>query len=499
MKSGKYPFRILVLLILSVFNLNSSAQTKTYLLESIPTGADVLNNKSEVIGQTPFDLKNFPKKSDTIAIAKENYDTAWIAFPANAYNRQFPQKISYCEPCRVEMSTAPDKKDQSGILVLRKRRLDQDAEEFKVFNAFIDSFQFLISDTTTVGKLEGNKKKWGDKRIKELADPNYISRFPATTGFYYSYIQATPFDEGNKNYNRFRIKAKFKNLYFDFDIVDKYRVSGFNSIDAEWEIYSKYDSIKPIAIIPIHVALYRAPNKTNKFITSLIHDAEKQLLAIDTLYDFMAKQDAKILGMSKGEAVILQPPPHKTFSTLKEINRYASPNVITVEGEKGFGSGFFISGNGYLVTNNHVVEKEKKIKVRIRKDYKLDAEVVKTNFEYDLALLKVKYDSVPGLWLADSDSVDSGDPVVAIGTPLDLTLSSTLTKGIISGAREFSGIKMLQTDVSINSGNSGGPLINEKGEVIGMSTLKVKANGVEGIGFCIPSNDIIRMLNIEYK
>ena len=115
MKSGKYPFRILVLLILSVVNLNSSAQTKTYLLESIPTGADVLNNKSEVIGQTPFDLKNFPKKSDTIAIAKENYDTAWIAFPANAYNRQFPQKISYCEPCRVEMSTAPDKKDQSGI------------------------------------------------------------------------------------------------------------------------------------------------------------------------------------------------------------------------------------------------------------------------------------------------------------------------------------------------------------------------------------------------
>ena len=113
--------------------------------------------------------------------------------------------------------------------------------------------------------------------------------------------------------------------------------------------------------------------------------------------------------------------------------------------------------------------------------------------------MKVNYDSVPGLWLADSDSIDAGDPVVAIGTPLDKILSSTLTKGIISGTREFGGIRMIQTDVSINSGNSGGPLINNKGEVIGMSTLKVKANGVEGIGFCIPSNDIKRMLNIEYK
>jgi len=499
MKSGKTKCRIIIFFIFSISYFNVQGQTKTYLLETIPTGADVLNNKDEVIGQTPFDLKNYPKKSDTIAIAKENYDTAWIAFPANSYNRQFPQKVVYCEPCRVEMSTSPDKKDQSGVLVLRKRRMDQDAEDFNIFSAFVDSFKFQIDDTTTVGKIEGNKKKWGDKKIKELADLDYISGFPATTGFYYSYIHATPVDEGNKIYIRFRIKAKFKNLYFDFENVDKYRVKGYNSIDSEWEIYSKYDSINPIAKYNIHSALYRAPNKTNKFITSLIHDAEKQLVAIDTLYDFMSKQDQKILAMSKGEVVTLPPPPHKTFGTLKEINRYASPNVITVEGEKGFGSGFFISGNGYLVTNNHVVEKQKKIKIRINKDYKLDAEVVKTNFEYDLALLKVNYDSVPGLWLADSDSIDAGDPVVAIGTPLDKILSSTLTKGIISGTREFGGIRMIQTDVSINSGNSGGPLINDKGEVIGMSTLKVKANGVEGIGFCIPSNDIKRMLNIEYK
>ena len=203
--------------------------------------------------------------------------------------------------------------------------------------------------------------------------------------------------------------------------------------------------------------------------------------------------------MSRGEVVQMKQPPHKTFSTLKEINRYAGPNVVTVEGEKSFGSGFFVSGNGYLVTNNHVIENEKKLKVRINKDLKLEAEVIKSNYEYDLALLKISYDSVPGLWLVNSDSIDDGDPVVAIGTPLDRTLSSTLTKGIVSGKRDFSGIRMIQTDVSINSGNSGGPLINEKGEVIGMSTMKVKETGVEGIGFCIPSNDIVKMLNIVYK
>ncbi|MBK7432033.1 MAG: trypsin-like peptidase domain-containing protein [Bacteroidetes bacterium] len=78
-------------------------------------------------------------------------------------------------------------------------------------------------------------------------------------------------------------------------------------------------------------------------------------------------------------------------------------------------------------------------------------------------------------------------------------LTSTLTKGIVSGIRDFDGIHMIQTDVKINSGNSGGPLINEKGEVVGMSTMKIKAKGVEGIGFCIPSNDIIKKLNIVYK
>ena len=162
------------------------------------------------------------------------------------------------------------------------------------------------------------------------------------------------------------------------------------------------------------------------------------------------------------------------------------------------GSGFIISADGYIVTNNHVVEGADKVTVKLNDDESagLAAKVVGTDAETDLALLKVESPTpLPVLKFGNSDAMEVGAWVMAIGNPFGL--SNTVTAGILSAkgrdihAGPFD--NFLQTDASINPGNSGGPLINMEGEVIGINTA-ISANG-QGIGFAIPSNLASRVID----
>jgi serine protease Do len=165
---------------------------------------------------------------------------------------------------------------------------------------------------------------------------------------------------------------------------------------------------------------------------------------------------------------------------------------------KSLGSGFIISPDGYIVTNNHVVEGADLINVTLQGKGKgedsFKAEVVGTDPETDLALLKIKAENLPSLSFGDSDALEVGEWVLAIGSPLGL--DHTVTAGIVSakGRNIQSGAydNFLQTDASINRGNSGGPLLNEKGQVIGINTAI--AQRAQGIGFAIPSNMAQRVI-----
>ncbi len=161
--------------------------------------------------------------------------------------------------------------------------------------------------------------------------------------------------------------------------------------------------------------------------------------------------------------------------------------------QSSLGSGFIISSDGYIVTNNHVVDGADKIFVTLQgaeeKGQSLEAKLIGTDQETDLALLKVESSKpLPVLPFGDSDAMEVGDWVLAIGNPFGL--SHTVTAGIVSakGRDIHSGPfdNFLQTDASINPGNSGGPLLNMNGEVVGINTAIV-ASG-QGIGFAIPSN-----------
>ncbi len=158
--------------------------------------------------------------------------------------------------------------------------------------------------------------------------------------------------------------------------------------------------------------------------------------------------------------------------------------------QQSLGSGFIIDKDGYIITNNHVVEGADEIKVKLTDGREYKARVIGRDQKTDLALIKISslFKDLPFLQLGDSDKVRVGDWVLAIGSPFGL--EHTVTKGIISATGRVIGSgpydNFLQTDAPINPGNSGGPLINLKGEVIGINTAII-ASG-QGIGFAIPSN-----------
>ncbi len=156
------------------------------------------------------------------------------------------------------------------------------------------------------------------------------------------------------------------------------------------------------------------------------------------------------------------------------------------------GSGFIISADGYILTNNHLAEDAGKITVILADGEEFEAETIGTDPESDIAVLKIDDDDLPCLELADSDALKVGEWVLAIGNPFGLT--HTVTAGIVS-AKGRGGFRLtefenyIQTDAAINPGNSGGPLLNLDGEVVGINTFIISGSGgFMGIGFAIPIN-----------
>jgi serine protease Do len=161
---------------------------------------------------------------------------------------------------------------------------------------------------------------------------------------------------------------------------------------------------------------------------------------------------------------------------------------------QSLGSGFIISTDGYILTNNHVVDMARDIKVALSDGRVMDAKLVGKSKEIDIALIKVEATGLPSVVLGDSDGLEVGDWVVAIGNPFGL--SHTVTAGIVSAKGRVIGVgpydDLIQTDAAINPGNSGGPLFNTIGEVVGINTVII-ARG-QNLGFAVPISMVKEVL-----
>lgn len=178
----------------------------------------------------------------------------------------------------------------------------------------------------------------------------------------------------------------------------------------------------------------------------------------------------------------------------------AVKSTVTIKCKDGHGSGFFISEDGYIITNYHVITDTTKLEIIMNDGTKYKPMVVRSNKNSDLALLKIEKNVIVPFKLTDNESYRMGQEIYAIGTPSAEDLSQTLTKGIISSIRKKPGAaKIIQTDAKVNGGNSGGPMINKDGNLIGVVNSKLIGIGVEGIGFAIPANQIQSSLSIKIK
>jgi S1-C subfamily serine protease len=192
--------------------------------------------------------------------------------------------------------------------------------------------------------------------------------------------------------------------------------------------------------------------------------------------------------------------------SVREVYTRDGPGVVTVDVRSvsigpGGGSGFVIDERGYLVTNQHVVEGADSVSVRFSSGARQEAEVVGEDASTDVAVLRVEApeETLVPLTLGDSDSVGVGDPVIAVGNPLNVGIS--VTTGIVSGLGRpidapngYTISGAVQTDAALSSGNSGGPLLDAKGEVIGVNSLTAAAPGFgivsQGLNFAVPINTV---------
>ncbi|QIB68129.1 trypsin-like serine protease [Aminipila butyrica] len=193
--------------------------------------------------------------------------------------------------------------------------------------------------------------------------------------------------------------------------------------------------------------------------------------------------------------------------TIKEIAALNANSVVEIKTEamvtdswmqqyvtEGAGSGVIVSSDGYIVTNNHVIENSNKITVTLKNSKSYTATLIGTDDETDIAVLKIDASGLTPVVYGDSSALEVGDLTVVIGNPLG-SLGGTVTAGIVSALDrsitiDGKNMTLLQTDASINPGNSGGGMFNQNGELVGVIVAKSSGSDVEGLGFAIPVNEV---------
>lgn len=285
-------------------------------------------------------------------------------------------------------------------------------------------------------------------------------------------------------------------------LTENVKKSGLQiSLLVEWSLF---DQSLEKEIKTWQIAGYSDKKTTKSFneqLDNALHDATRSLMS-NVEFQKVTKLGHKSSTLiSASDSLVFAHAPFKRHNSYGEMIKTVAKSVVTIKTDQGHGSGFFISSDGYVLTNYHVVDKTTNMEVILENGYTFGASLIAKDEKRDVAILKMPGKNFKPL-LADTDpeSYGIGTEVIAIGTPMDIDLGQTVTKGIVSGKREFDKQSFIQTDVSISPGNSGGPLINSStGHLIGIIVSKVMEQNVSGIGFAIPIEEALRVLNIKLK
>lgn len=385
-----------------------------------------------------------------------------------------------------------------------------------VFDRFINELQ----DNTPIGKkvkLKGASEEIIYREISMPDEEKFAKKF-------YEYLLAaeienpftenkTLFSDPDKNFKRlprYVVGVKLKSMKRSLVERERYNkylqygnAVGTTQLELEWQVYDK--SIGKVVLTKITNSKYKFRQGMYYNVSNLIPAYEMgiaELFRNTEFIELVSKNDDKISSVQmNGDSSItvykIIKPEIPIFSQFSEMVKHANKSCVTIITDGGHGSGVVISKSGLLLTALHVVDGVNKIQVKFSSGLKLDAKIVAKDFKNDVVLLDILGEGFQALPLNPQGSEDLGMNVITIGTPADLELGQSISKGILSGKRKIDNKVFLQTDMAVSPGNSGGPLLNDKGEIIGIVQAKAMGEGVEGIGFAIPIRKAIEVLKIE--
>lgn len=351
-----------------------------------------------------------------------------------------------------------------------------------------------------------------------LDKQNKIKAIPYYNGYSYVYksVNLTTYEYKSAIYskliqNKFKVideNETFKNKSNNADYalggeiidysIDTRGTPGFRTlVVVKWAVY---DVANEETIYTTTTAGYSNTGTKIKVMEALklaLEDALGGIIIDPKIKEIAYKNDDDNNNVAKDVTII---PSIKSDQSNENMIQNAIESSITIKTNSGHGSGFLISSSGYILTNYHVIEDSTELQGIFQNGLTLPLKIVSFDKKTDVALCKILgkgYKPMP----LDTTSIKNkiGSDVIAIGTPENIDLGQTVTKGIVSGLREFNSNLYIQTDVTINSGNSGGMLINKNGSVIGIVAAKIKGNGIEGLGFAIPINKALKALNIKIQ
>lgn len=229
---------------------------------------------------------------------------------------------------------------------------------------------------------------------------------------------------------------------------------------------------------------------------------EMDIIMDELIEEFMISEDVKSKvtfsgGFDYVDENALEPVLIEVSGGPGEMNDWRE-SVATIIAKDGHGSACVISPDGYLVTNFHVVEHEDEVRVKFMNGDDTKAKVLRRHPDCDLALLKVDRTGLKHLTTSFREA-ELGETVYVIGTPADTLLAQSVSRGIVSGARTYDKVSLIQTDAKVNGGNSGGALVSADGKLIGVVSAKYVGFGIEGIGFAVPMIRMKDLLKVDVK
>jgi serine protease Do len=477
--------------------LTEKKQKGVYITSNVPE-ATVYDSKNKVIGTTPLLYKPDPKKTEHIlSIEKEGYKPSSLTIKYEE-NEVFAvmDALLFCIPCIVDYPTGNIYKiDKDSANIVLKKIIDKKAE---TVNIFVEEVQWKMKEGALIGDEYKELLYFKKSYLESYLYKDAVVK--ASKESYYNILNVTKGDfQYVKKTSTIELVPTISNLKSTYKKV-KGVPTRFCEMDLTWGITQNNGS-KVLKEVNLHLSKEVQYAETKPTIAAMIEASIVDLFNDDELYQLLLKESKSldISPLSDKNVIKLPRVYMQQYTKNKDLIKSLMKSVVTIQHDEGHGSGFLISEDGYIITNYHVIKDKKTVNIQFNESMTLSADVIRGNDQYDVALLKLTGKGFVPMEVFNSDSISPGEDVFAIGTPEDISLGQSVTKGVVSGKRKIADRVYIQTDVAINSGNSGGPLLNEDGKVIAMVTAKLIGQGIEGIGFCVPTNTIFEILNIEYK